>query len=129
MRSAKTIDSAPVDSLEPAESLREVAAYLRGIADATAALSQRPARPSEESEADIETSPTSSRKTMPYAGHRKGDTMPIGHVAACPVLETIEDFVAAGREDCWDGESPSNIRLRVGVIAPEWYDALGCRAG
>jgi len=130
MNYAFKIAPVPAPSLETSPpSLREVAAYLRGVADATTALSQPP-----DGATVAEAAPTSSRKTLPYdGGGRKGDTIPAGRPVDFPELEALEDLVMGGeeggREEPFVDERPSGVRLRVGKLAPGWYDLLGKRAG
>jgi|HubBroStandDraft_1064217.scaffolds.fasta_scaffold751395_1 hypothetical protein len=131
--------AAHLDPDEASPSLRDVAAYLRGVADATNALSQPPAptrvlhsevRPVVSASALGETlgenlseeCSTPFRRTMPYDGQEgwRADTIPAGVDGS-----GVED----SPEEPFLDERASEVRLRVGPLSPEWYALLNTRVG
>jgi hypothetical protein len=120
--------SSPRDPEDVSPSLRDVAAYLRGVADATAALSQRAAAeihpqdvqplvtvkqhvvirtsesPSSTRETLLDASPVSSRRTVPYDGLDRGsDTVPVRQTMGYPLEVTTDPAIqTTGIDDSWD---------------------------
>jgi hypothetical protein len=161
MKKASESLPAPRDPEDVSPSLRDVAAYLRGVADATAALSQRAAaaeihpqdvqpivvakkhvviKTGETSSSTRETlldaSPVSSRHTVPYDGLDRGsDTVPVRQTMGYPLDRATEHFEQSWNiDDSWDAppfvdERPSDVRLKVGQLSPEWYELVNARVG
>jgi hypothetical protein len=145
MKQRTQADRAHLDPDEVSPSLRDVAAYLRGVADATNALSQPPpvqaqgleiervVSASARNETLVDECPTPSRATIPYDGHEgRADTIPVG-----PAVGSFSPEAAAGEgsffhdvpEEPFVDERASEVRLRIGQLSPEWYALLNVRAG
>jgi hypothetical protein len=146
MNNAKRTSTTPVELDEPSVSLRDVAAYLQGIADATTALSHPPnsavvqVAVVESATSSIEMALAAthlpSRRTLPYLG-RDGDdlgpdTIRVHQMADDPCRDGGE----LGERGIYDSptepfvdERPSDVRLRVGHLSPEWYELVGIGKG
>jgi hypothetical protein len=143
MQKPETLESKFVEPDEANTSLEDLAAYLRGVADATVALSQppranlafdveihparNPATPLDETEG----SPVSSGRTMPYAGHcGQADTVSVPRTVVAPLFQVltggryVDDFSVEPFVD----ERSSDLRLRAGQLSPESYGAVRARA-
>jgi hypothetical protein len=141
MKQAKKVELSPADEGETSPSLRDVASYLRGVADATAALSQRPglapiaviaplASVSSIRETMFEATATSARKTMPYDGQGvRGRTVPAPQRLDGLSFDLLDDPLGGDEPQAFVDERPSDVRLRVGKLSPEWYDLLNRRVG
>jgi hypothetical protein len=131
---ANVADLHPNEAVSPP--LRDVASYLRGVADATAALSQPPTSASVQhrlSHAGQSSSPISLRRTIPYGGYEGGaDSTHSGQDVEHRSLEAIADEGLSTHEspnEPFVDERPSHVRLRIGTLSPEWFELLGVRAG
>jgi hypothetical protein len=143
MKSNREKDPATFDPAGASTSIRDVAAYLQGVADALAALSQPPmlglkphgvagVAESVSPEAPVETSSASARGTVPYGGlEPAADTMPMSQTS----LDDLERFASDSMfdDDAWETpfveERRSDVRLRLAPLSPEWYALLDARAG
>jgi len=114
MKTSPEIEATPAD--EASQSIRDIAAYLRGVADAAAALSAQgpqlvlaPLRSvSSSRETLMEAALAPVRRTMPYDG-----------------LEAEAQDVDASPDEPFVDERRSDVRLRVGKLSAEWYEILG----
>jgi hypothetical protein len=132
MKNTTELASVCSDHDEVSASLRDVAAYLRGVADATAALSQPAGAPvyaqdlgpsppklhvvikavepvSSSRETLFEAIPVSSRHTVPYDGlERAADTLRVRETAGYASLDPVADFFTengvpdASLDDSWE---------------------------
>jgi hypothetical protein len=87
-------------------SLREVAAYLRGVADAVRSVS---------SPAVAATDAPTARRTLPIGAGPARQTLP--H----PSVPTEEEEATLDR---WADERQSEVRLRVPRLSSQWFDEL-----
>jgi hypothetical protein len=143
MNNAQRTSTTPVELDEPSASLRDVAAYLQGIADATTALSHPPhsavvrvavvesATPSTE----MALAPTHppSRTTLPYLGRDSDDlgpdTIRVHRMAEEPCHDGGELGIYDPPTEPFVDERPSDVRLRVGHLSHEWYELVGIGKG
>jgi hypothetical protein len=149
MQNALELDDPAVDSEQPTLSIRDVAAYLRGVADATAALSEpalpvvrphvvikppRSAGSTRDTFFEIDEASPMSRRTMPYEGVDAAPTSRQTMAYPAPGAPTDVAPEDSGIHDSWEEdlvteERQSSVRLRVGKLSPEWYALLGTRVG
>jgi hypothetical protein len=104
--SASTDDELP-------SSMREVAAYLQGVADAVQ-MSQRAGAPVDEPPA---------RRTLPIGAE------PCVTHRTLPLLSVPSEHDNDTDVEAWADERQSEVRLRIPKLAPEWYELTGTDEG
>jgi hypothetical protein len=141
MNNAAVFSSIPsLELVDASPSLRDVAAYLRGVADATAALSKAPTPAVEASELPERHDTISgcgrpSRRTVPYGTENASDAPPRLTMAypspqdptdvAPPFVDLVGgDVVPDSWADENGGERGSGVRLRADRLSPEWYELV-----
>jgi hypothetical protein len=141
MKNALKTDSTFADPDSPPDdaspSLRDLASYLKGVADAAAALSQPPGSasarqpPTRPEAALCAGNAPSSRRTIPYDGHEgPADTIPVrsGSVHPEPAAG-MGSYIDDAPEEPFLDERASDVRLRIGQLSPAWQHLLNARPG
>jgi hypothetical protein len=141
MRNAANASSLPVPEGHDANAfLQDVAAYLRGIADATAALSDARA-PALEPEAfsalprqvghSSAASGRATRRTMPFGLGAATSDRQERHTVAYLFSQDPDDTpsVVDGIPESWGDEGAaersSGVFLRAKRLSPEWFELVG----
>jgi hypothetical protein len=124
MTPTQTAASRLLDLEDVSPSLRNVAAYLQGVADATAALSGPPTSGLVADEA----SPASHPKTLPYdGGGGRADTIPAGPLVA-PFPAVAQEGAPCANDSLSEpfvDERTSEVRLRTFRLSSQWYELVG----
>jgi len=141
MKQADPCRSIPtLEIAEASPSLRDVAAYLRGVADATAALSDG-CPPALGPLLAASSGAPERHDTMTGCGHLSRRTVPYGMDSApqeelqnAPSDASLVDptdkvppmleFIPVSWDAENGGERDSGVRLRVGRLSPEWYQLV-----